>query len=114
MADKNPFAQFLTIDGLKTMATIASVLVTIFGVVKFGIGKIDEYDGYASRIEKLEARDSAVTALTESGRTVAFQMTITKSDIDAIKLRLDNAAADILNIRLSQERIRALMEKTGR
>lgn len=100
----------IDIDTLKSWATIAGVVTTLLGVINFGTSKINLYDGYAPRIAKLEARDQAVNALSDADKAMNFQIQSQTNDLNGLKTRMDNLSSDVIQLRLSTERLRALLE----
>jgi len=108
--DKKPVL-VLTSDTLKNLGVALSICMTLFGVIKFAVAKIVEYDSHAARIAKLEARDSAVHALADNAKIAQIQVDANKGDIAGLKVKIDGMTVDITNLRLSDERIRTLLEK---
>lgn len=101
-------------EWLTTISVAFSICATLFGVVKFCVSRIEEYDSYATRLAKLEAQESAVHALVDNAKVHQLELTGFISDIDALKSKLDSMSTDIINLRLSDERIRTLLERRKR
>jgi hypothetical protein len=110
MADDKKPLLMLSGETLKNIGVAVSITVTLFGVIKFAVSKIDEYDTYAARLAKLEARDQAFTALSDASKQSAFQTDSNKNDLATIKLRIDNMSQDIVGIRLNYERLKTILE----
>jgi CRISPR/Cas system-associated endoribonuclease Cas2 len=100
----------LTSDALKNWGIALGIAATLFGVIKFAVTKVDDYDTYAIRIAKLEARDTGFTALTDASKQAVFMLDMNKNDLAALKLRIDNLSADVVTLRISYERLKALQE----
>lgn len=112
MADEEkPFIS-ISSDTIKTLGVALTIAMTLFGVIKFSVSKIDEYDGYSARIAKLEAREQTLAALSETDKQYAFQLESHKNDLGAMRAKIDSMAADVIQLRLNYERMKALMEKS--
>lgn len=107
--EKRPLFQ-ITSDGLKNLGAALSICITLFGLIKFAIGKIDEYDSHAARIAKLEARESSVQALIDGQKLSQFKLDSNTNDLANMKVKIEGMSNDIVNLRISDERMRSLLE----
>lgn len=111
MANDEKKSWSIDMDTLKSWGVILSAVLTLLGVINFGTSKIGLYDGYATRIAKLEARDQAVTVLADNDKTMNFQLEKQRDDVAGLKQRVENLASDVIQLRLNSERLRVLLEQ---
>jgi hypothetical protein len=101
-------------EWLTTISVAFSICATLFGVVKFCVSRIEEYDSYATRLAKLEARESAVHTLVDNAKMHQMEHAGFRADIDDLKIKIESMSTDVINLRLSDERIRTLLERRKR
>jgi hypothetical protein len=108
MSDSTAFK--ISGDTLKNLGVAVSIAGTLFGVINFGWSKIAQYDAYGVRIAKLEARDAAVVALTDADRQQSFVIESQRTDLGSLTKRVDALSTDVIQVRVSMERLRTLLE----
>ena len=108
-----PKSEGLTITGdtIKNLSVVITIVTTILGGVWYGVGKLQQIENHATRLQKIETDSQFSVAMVNRLRDEEFKSIQARTEIEATNRRVEAMSETITRMRLDIERIRALIER---